>query len=196
MASPPTDWPVSRRVVAATVPTGGQALRIEASDAERAALAAFLEIESVEAVEAALTLKREGSRIRVAGRVRAEVTQACVLTLEPVPDKLDEEVDFVFAPPDEVAAAARALGLPEDFEERALDGELDLEAVDFGALDSADALPDPITDGMVDAGGVLVETIALALDPYPHAPGATFGERIEDAPPNPFAALAKLKGSS
>jgi hypothetical protein len=121
-----------------------------------------------------------------------------VLTLEPVADLIDEEVHLVFAPPEEAEAAAKAAGLPDEDDLVGEDGDLDLGAVDLSAinldlLDDPDALPDAILNGMIDAGGVMVETIALALDPYPQAPGATFGERIEDRPESPFAALGKLK---
>ncbi len=197
--APAAPWPLSRPLVAASVPTTGKAMVVDANAAEREALAGFLGVLSVESAKASLDFRREGERIRVQGRVLAEVTQQCVLTLEPVTALIDEAVHLVFAPPEEAQAAARAAGLPDEHDLVDDDGDLDLHGVDPAAvnldlLDDPDALPDPIVNGTIDAGAVMVETIAVALDPYPHAPGATFGERIEDGPVSPFAALSKLKG--
>ena len=58
---------------------------------------------------------------------------------------------------------------------------------------------DPAVDGKIDLGEVLTEQLALSLEPYPRAPGASFaainpGDEGEPPPATgPFAALAKLK---
>lgn len=59
-------------------------------------------------------------------------------------------------------------------------------------------IPDVFTGDTIDAGGVVAEHVAMAIDPYPRKQGASFGERIEstdkdDARPNPFAALKDWK---
>ena len=53
---------------------------------------------------------------------------------------------------------------------------------------------------MIELGEVLVESLSLALDPYPRKPGMVFQEVSDDSSadagepaPSPFAALAKLK---
>ncbi|QDL93370.1 DUF177 domain-containing protein [Paroceanicella profunda] len=57
-------------------------------------------------------------------------------------------------------------------------------------------------ESVIDLGGVAIETAALALDPYPRAPGAGLetsavappeAEAGDEARPNPFARLAELK---
>ncbi|WP_157982081.1 DUF177 domain-containing protein [Oceanicella sp. SM1341] len=57
-------------------------------------------------------------------------------------------------------------------------------------------------ESVVDLGGIAIETAALALDPYPRAPGAGLPadaapapqpEAEEETRPNPFARLAELK---
>jgi uncharacterized metal-binding protein YceD (DUF177 family) len=59
---------------------------------------------------------------------------------------------------------------------------------------------EPLTE-VIDAGAVLAEALALALPPYPRAPGAEFGELTAAAPGaepltdeklRPFAGLAEL----
>jgi len=61
----------------------------------------------------------------------------------------------------------------------------------------ANADVDPFSDGVIELGEVVVESLSLALDPYPRKPGATFeAGAIEDEDPkeqSPFAALASLR---
>jgi uncharacterized metal-binding protein YceD (DUF177 family) len=66
--------------------------------------------------------------------------------------------------------------------------------------DSAEPMPEAI-----DLAEVLREALALALPPWPRAPGAELGEAvfavpgtapIRDADLKPFAALAKLRGDA
>jgi uncharacterized metal-binding protein YceD (DUF177 family) len=55
---------------------------------------------------------------------------------------------------------------------------------------------EPLEDGVIDLGGVLIEQFTLALDPYPRAPGASLEAPAEegvDKPGSPFAALSKLR---
>ena len=99
------------------------------------------------------------------------------MTLEPVPQKIDEEIERLFLP--EGAAAT----LPED-----IDLEHDDEPETYG-----DKLP---------LGPVALEALALALEPYPRAK-ASDEVKVTAAPPGvepltdealkPFAALSALK---
>ena len=63
----------------------------------------------------------------------------------------------------------------------------------------ADDAPEPLVAGGVDVGEAVAERLALALDPYPRKPGASFDTPPEEpgdaseSRPNPFAALEKLK---
>jgi len=50
--------------------------------------------------------------------------------------------------------------------------------------------------GVVDLGEELVQQLSLALDPYPRAPGAEIPPEHAGGAHGPFAALARLKGSS
>jgi uncharacterized metal-binding protein YceD (DUF177 family) len=55
---------------------------------------------------------------------------------------------------------------------------------------------DPIDHGEIDLGEIVVEQLALELDPYPRRPGEAFAPiEAEPDPPatSPFAALSKLK---
>ncbi|HEY1722346.1 MAG TPA: DUF177 domain-containing protein [Magnetospirillaceae bacterium] len=149
---------------------------IEADEAERKALAKRFGILGIDTLKAHLTLKPlAGNMVRLAGRVEAQVHQACVVTLVDVPAKIEEEFERVYSPDAKP---------PSD----------DLDDMEFD-LD-AEEPPDPLVDGIIDIGEAVAEEVALALDPYPRAPGAVF-DRPEEGEPeqrqNPFAALAKLK---
>jgi uncharacterized metal-binding protein YceD (DUF177 family) len=151
---------------------------IEASPAERAAVARRLDIMAVDGVSAEVTVKRLGSGLyRVSGKWQAEVRQACVVTLEPVADRLSGDFEASFE-----AAEGPGRAAEEDV------------LVDPEAADPAEILPD---EG-IDLGELVVQELAVALNPYPRAPGAEVPPRYR--PPEgekedgPFAALKALKG--
>jgi len=57
--------------------------------------------------------------------------------------------------------------------------------------------PDEIDSPVYDLGTPLREEFALAIDPYPRAPGVAFESPAdEDVPESPFAVLGKLKRRS
>ena len=149
---------------------------IEADAPEREALARRFGILAVASLTASvrLALVAGGAVVRLKGRLSADVVQACVVTLEPVPAHVEEDFELTYA------AAA-----PEDGAEVVVD------------LDVEDP-PEPIDNGMIDMGEAVAEHLALALDPFPRAPGAVFTSGAEEQPaetpaPNPFAALVALK---
>lgn len=177
--------PFSRPVEARGLPAPGVEVRIEADAAERAALAALFGAPALARLGGVYTLKPgSGGQVMVTGVARAELTRACVLTLEPFDVVVEEPVEVIFAPEPEKSAAHRALTAGRGGRE---------EEVDLAALSSVDP-PDPIVDGKVDLGALTAEFIALGLDPYPRKPGATFrsGE-AETTAENPFAALGELR---
>lgn len=158
----------SRVVNLARLPPGGREERLVASPAECAALARRFAIPAVNRFEAQVLLRPEpGMLAAVSGRLRAEVVQDCVVTLEPVVQQVEEAVDLRVLPPGQE---------PSDDPE----GPDEIEA-------EGDTL---------DLGEALAEQLALALDPYPRAPGASLAapEEGDAAPSGPFAGLAPLRG--
>src|SRR6185436_15874849 len=68
---------------------------ITAGAAERAAIAEQYGIPVVRSLAAEFVVGREaGGVIRVEGRVTADIVQACVVSLEPVAQTIDEAVDI------------------------------------------------------------------------------------------------------
>jgi uncharacterized metal-binding protein YceD (DUF177 family) len=166
--------PLSRVVRIDALPKEGQSVTIEASAPEREALAKLYDLPAVAALTAELRVEPAGrGGARVTGAVHGELTQICVVTLEPFDATVDEAVDVRFAPAAEEGRARR----PER------------ETVTLALADEDD--PDPMVDGKIDLGALTAEFFALGLDPYPRKPGAEFVAPVAQAPPDsPFTALA------
>jgi hypothetical protein len=170
--------PLSRPLVAASVPAEGLDVVVRANEAECAALArenARVAVLWLEAPFHVARLGRDG--LKVQGAVRAEVRQTCVVTLEDFDAIIEEPVSVRFAPLEsEKPSHGRR--------EKALSAEDALEFEEDG--------PDPLIGGVVDLGALAGEFLALGLDPYPRKPGATFEEPAPAAPESsPFAVLSK-----
>jgi uncharacterized metal-binding protein YceD (DUF177 family) len=156
------------------LPREGQVVTIEATPAEREELASFYRLPDIAALTATLRLEPWGrGGARVTGAVHGELTQLCIVSVEPFPATVDEDVDVRFAPP---KAAERKSSKEE-------------EAPTF-SLDDEDE-PDPVIDGKIDLGALVAEFFALGLDPYPRKPGALLDEERTSSEPSvsPFAAL-------
>ena len=167
----------SRIIRVDSIPEEGQTVALEATAAEREALAALHELPSIEALTASLTLEpAPGGAVRVTGAVHARLTQVCVVSLEPFPAALDEEIDVRFVSRAQGTAQARKTREPQ--------------AASMADEDE----PDPIVEGRIDLGALAAEFFALGLDPYPRKPGAVF-ESPPDGQENvsPFSALAERK---
>ncbi len=151
-----------------------------ATPEERAALAQRFGLRDLVAMKADVTIEllQGGVALRVAGRIEADLTQDCVVTLESVAQHIDDSFRLDFGEPADVM----------DVET----GELVLSA------DEDD--PEPIPQGELDLGELLAEHLALAIDPYPRKPGVELeqvlqnnGIALEKARQRPFAVLARLK---
>jgi hypothetical protein len=161
-------------VSVAGIGEAGMTESVVAPAAERAAIArafGLLELRRLEA-EVTLAAGRRGA-VDIAGSLRAEVVQSCVVTLVPVVQVIDVALPRRFEP-----ARPPGAGMPE----------IVVEADDAEPVDA-------YADGRIDLGAVVLEELALAIDPYPHAPGADLppGVAGAPAPESPFMALAALR---
>ncbi len=160
------------------LPSAGRSLAVDANEAERAAIAEAMNIVSVERFVANLTIAPIRGGLRALGHLDAAVTQASIVSFEPVPEIISEAIDRVF------------LHGPRDHQPPAPGSEIfiDLEDDDF---------PDHIDGPEVDLSALLLETLALALSPYPRREGEaldTLGVGANEPEAGPFAGLASLKG--
>ncbi|MCO5092853.1 DUF177 domain-containing protein [Bosea sp. (in: a-proteobacteria)] len=171
--------PLQHPIRVETIRPRGTEIVIRAEEGQLPAVAKLLGVVRVESLEARYTLSRNGERVALEGRIVVGLHQACVVTLDPFPVRLDVPVKLDFAPGED-ALARRS--------------ERDDAPIDIEVLLNEDDPPEPITGGVIDLGAITLEFLALALDPYPRKPGAQFQSAAGEAgAESPFAALAKLK---
>ncbi len=170
-------------------------LIISPPEAVLPALCERLGIERLEACKADIRLDREKGNlvIYVSGKVTARVHQKCVITLEPVISEISEDFEAWFSDPEQAVSLHKARQIKEA-EKYNVETPMMEEQED----------PEPITDGKIDLGEVVTQFLSLAIDPYPHAPGAKGDESaapkeisvIPEERRNPFAALKDWKSGS
>lgn len=166
-------------------------LHLTPTVAEQAAIAARLHAAALHDLRADVTLvQMAGSHlIHITGIISANVLQHCVVTLRPIETHIREEFEAWFADKAQAIPYARA----RQEIQRKTSNQQEVEV-----LDERDD-PEPIINGKIDIGELVVQYLSLSLDPYPHAPD------VDDNRPHsvtagpetsPFAALAALKGKS
>ena len=159
------------------LPSEGRELEVAPDADALAAMAEQLKITTVERFHAKLTAVRFRGGIRVLGQLTARIVQPSVVTFEPVTQDIDEPVDRVFLPE------------PDKGHKTAPGAEIfvDLEDEEF---------PDYIEGNEVDLSVLLIETLALAIEPYPRLPGESLdslGIDLGEEEEGPFAGLKLLK---
>jgi uncharacterized metal-binding protein YceD (DUF177 family) len=170
----PSTLPWSQRTT--EIAEAGLRRELAATAAERAAITQELGLVSCEAIEVSYTIRAlGGGRYRLAGSLRARLTQACVATLEPLPQTIEEGFEVQFWPVGSLPAM----------------GDVEVEASSVPEVE-------PIEHGSIGVGRVVFETLSAALDPYPRKSGASLewqdAESAEEADAaNPFAVLKRLK---
>lgn len=167
----------SRIVSLGDVGEDGLRLELRATGDECAALARRFGLAAIAALSASGRLTRAGGGgMRLVVSLNAELTQTCVVTLEPLTSRIEEDVDILFEP--DLADPA---------------------SPDVGFDPTADR--EPLMGDSLDVGEIIAEELALSLDPYPRKPGVAVeigpggpDARGEGAPRDrPFEALAALK---
>jgi uncharacterized metal-binding protein YceD (DUF177 family) len=169
----------SRLVGVDDVGVRGKIVEIEAGAAERQALARRLALISLERLTAKAALAREGEGGATGLRVNftADVVQSCVVTLDPVPARIEDSFELVFVPEDEAPA----------------------DRIEVVVTEDEDDPPEALREGRIDVGEAIAEHLALALDPYPRRPGVSAEEVLAEAgvagkdAEGPFDALRRLK---
>ena len=156
------------------ISAGGIEETIKANEKERAALAerfGLLELPKLEArVEVRPT--RGGAMFEATGHMEADVVQQCVVTLEPLPAHITQEIGVLFASPEMLETGDARLPIELNEEET-----------------------EAVTGGVIDLGELVAQHLGTALDPYPRKPGAAFveAEYGDATEANPFAKLVELK---
>lgn len=150
-----------------------------ATPAERSALAAALGIVACNHLAVTYRIEpRPQGAFMARGEIEAEVVQSCVVTLDPVAQRIQEPFQIEFRPKGAINTGT--------------DGEQEALAPDD---------PEPIENNRLALGRVIYEIVASALDPYPRAADVVLEDSEGTAGPkdskaNPFAALAAWKPKS
>jgi uncharacterized metal-binding protein YceD (DUF177 family) len=169
-------WPVRIH----EVPPNGRHTRRDRLDS--ADSAGFAEAIGVEAIADFLldvdVRPYRGDGLKVTGRVRATVVQTCVVSLDPVQNVIDEEIEASFRP------------------EETLKPHLVHDEEDGLSIDASVAADDPLVGGTIDLAEIASEFLALGVDPYPRKPDVAFEAPAAGEEASPFAGLAKLKRES
>ncbi len=118
---------------------------IAATEAERLALSKRFDLVSLDRFDAHVTLRRvAGGMIRLSASLAADLVQADVATLEPLPGHVEDDFTLLFG-----------------------------AGVDDGStIDPNAELVEPLDDGHIDIGEAVAQQLSLAIDPYPRAPAA------------------------
>ena len=172
----PDPWRVP--VAVAQIPDTGLHRDLDADQATRHAVADVGGLREVLSVQASFDVTpKSGGRFHVVGHVRARVGQTCVVTLDPIESDIDEPIDLIFAPPEQIPQMAALI------DEAAESGE-----------ETPDP-PEPIVNGIIDLGRLATDALYLGVDPYPRKADAAFEPLVEALDPedHPFAALKALK---
>ena len=147
-ALPPSE--LTRMVKARPLPA--DPIVIEATEAERTALAKRFGLGAVHSLRAEVALDQKARAIRATGWLKADIMQPCAISTEDFPVTIDEPVDLRFV-------EDRERPMTEDEVQ-----EIELEADDCDEI--------TFTGDMFDLGEAVAQTLGLAIDPYAEGPNA------------------------
>jgi uncharacterized metal-binding protein YceD (DUF177 family) len=155
----------------------GRTVALEADAQARAAIAKRLDLVELSRFMLRAEVRAVAGGIAAQGVVEADAVQSCAATGLPVPVRLSEPFDLRFL---------------RDIDAGTETAEEDVE------IGSADCDLLPLENDRIDVGEAAVQTLSLALDPFPRHPDADriLAEKgvLSEEQAGPFAALAKWRG--
>lgn len=153
---------------------GNDPVRLEANEAERAALAKRFGIVAIDHLNAEVALEPIKGMVLATGSLTAKIVQSCAVSAEDLPVTVAELLSLRFV-------RERSPSRSDEELELAID---DLDEIEFNGT-------------QFDLGEAVAQSLALAIDPFLEGPGADEFRRTSglfgDDTANPFAVLAKLK---
>ncbi len=133
----------------------GEAVVVEANEAELTALAVRFDLPKVDELRAELSLEKDGTAVLANGPMHARFVQTCAVSGEEFPVEVSEHLALKFVDAETTRAA-----LASDSEEL----EIELDADDLDEIEySGDAF---------DLGEAVAQSLGLAIDPYAEGPNA------------------------
>jgi uncharacterized metal-binding protein YceD (DUF177 family) len=157
----------ARPIDVTTIGMAESAYKITADASERAALAHRFDLLALERLQAEVRVKRlAGGLIQLSAVLSAEVVQGCVVTMEPVPSRIEEQFNLLY-------------GAVTEEREVVLNGES--EPVE------------PLAGGAIDLGEAVAQQLSLVLDPFPRAPAVLSQATVAPDEPGGHSPFAGLK---
>ena len=176
MSVPESSLPEFSLIVTLDDAAHGRAISVEAGTEERARIAARLDLIALDRFAISAQIRTIAGGIGAKGEVQAELVQTCAATALPVPATIVEPFDLRFL---------RDVDAPVGEDE-----EIEISSDDCDLL--------PLDGDRMDLGDAAVQSLSLALDPFPRHPDADriLAEKgvLSEEAAGPFAALAKLRG--
>src|SRR6516162_4287000 len=156
-----------RPVTVGRIGPKGLEVAFNASACECSALAQRMKLAAIATLSCQFRLAWDNDGTLIAhGHLLADVVQTCVVSLEDFAARVEERFTVRCVPEGKQSA---------DFDPEALD------EVTYA-------------DGTLDLGEAAAEQLALALDPYPRAPGTPeIADHLDGSEVQPFAALASFR---
>lgn len=155
---------------------------LELNGDERRAVAVFLGLITLDSFVMDYRIEPlANGRFKLTGKIHAELSQACVITLEPVPEIVDEPIETELWP-----------------ESQMRDEEISRDEDELVGEQIAVEPPVGIIAGRADLAGFAIEILSTSMEAYPRKKDAKFDWRDPVSGPDgralsPFADLAKLK---
>lgn len=154
----------------------GRRVAIEADAEARARIAARLDLAQLDRFAVTAEVRAVAGGIAATGTIAADAVQRCAATDLPVLATIAENFDLRF--------------LRDAVPEASADEEVEIDSADCDIL--------PLDGDRIDLGEAAVQTLSLALDPFPRHPDANriLAEKgvLSEEQAGPFAALAALRG--
>ena len=155
-----------RPIATDRIGTAGLDVLVEATAAESAALAIRMKLPEITALTCRFRLERDSADSLLAhGHLIARVVQTCVVSHEDFGNLIEER-----------------------FTVRFVEAGHETEDPDPESLDEI-----AFAKGVIDLGEAAAEQLALALDPYPRAPGAEMPDIADEQLAHSFGALDGLR---
>lgn len=165
------------------------ALSVEADKTARDNLARRFQLHDIDSLRIDVVVQRTRgtATYEVIGTLSGDIVQKCTVTAEPVPEKVEADIEAYYISSEDVISLSQA---KRDRLENISGIELEIpnERED----------PEALTEGQVNLGELAAQFLSLSMSPYPKSEEAVAknGEAHIEAPTprnNPFAALKDWK---
>jgi len=172
-----------------SVSSNGRNIHIKAEESQLQAVAERIEVQAVKSLDAdvRVELQNGGHILYISGKFKADILQECVVTGDPIESVIEDNFEAWYADHDKAVPFIRAKHQVQSV----------IEGDEIQMLEEKDD-PEPLVDGQVDLGEVVLQFLSLSVNPYPRKVAANETEEIivvaesksaASLRPNPFAAL-------